>query len=371
MESVHRLACVVALLSLAACGGTSTEPTTGALTVTLSTTGDALDPDGYTLTVNADERAIDVNGTVTYADLPSGAQSVALGGVAANCVASPTSPQTVTVVAGETATAAFTVTCEALPADMTLVAADRAGNIYTVDEGTGVEMLAFTPMTDDGAGGTEMLGVISSMARVPSTDAWWFGLGGNSVCGVLDGCVYRLDMDSGSPTMGEAVFVGETGTYAVSGLAVDPETGKIYTFESDGSGPLFELDPVTAGTTIIISSVSEGSSGKGTTFSEGLLYVAGDIRLTEIDIAGGTSALVADFTFVGFTFAEASQTIGSMATRPTDGVVFGIVKDGGGRSNTSTTYLVTIDVATAVVTIVGANTNLLDGLAYIPTAWLN
>jgi hypothetical protein len=370
IKPLHRLFWILILPAIA-CGDSSTEPTTGSLTVTVSSTGDDVDADGYTLTVNADVRTVDVNGSVTFTDLGAGAQSVAIGGVADNCVSEPVSTQSVTLVAGGTATAAFSVVCDAIPEEMTLVAGDRDGNIYIVGEDTGLETYSFTPEADDGAGGVTPVGVISSMVHVPSTDAWWFGLGGNSICARGAGCVYSLDRDTNSPTVGNAIFLGLPGVDAVSGLAVDPATGKIYTFGSDTGSRLYELDPVTADTTIILSGLNEGSSGKGTTFSDGLLYVAGGDKLTEIDIGAGTDTLVGTLTFSGFTFAESSQTIGSMATRPSDGTVFAIVKDGGGQNSVVTTYLATIDVSTAVVTKVGANTNFLDGLAYVPTAWLN
>lgn len=99
-----------------------------------------------------------------------------------------------------------------------------------------------------------------------------------------------------------------------------------------------------------------------------MLYVAGGDKLTRIDVAALDDDLVGTFSFSGFpTFASSSQTIGSMATRASDGVVFGILKDGGGQGSTSATFLVRINLETAVVTNVGANTNLLDGLAYVPT----
>lgn len=359
-----------ALLSVA-CSDTATDPlpTTGSLTVSVSTTGDDLDADGYTLTVGTDERSVTVDGSATFADLEAGMVSVTLGDLADNCMATETSPQSVTIVAGETATAAFTVTCDAIP-EVTLVAADRDGNVYTVDAATGVESLLFTPMADDGVGGTEMLGVISSMAHIPATDAWWLGMGGQSVCPTRDACVMVEDTVSGSPTEGLYVVLGEIDPLSgVSGLAVHPSTGKIYTFQSDSGGELYELDPVTVAETVVLSGLSEGGSGKGTTFSnDGLLYVFGEDELTEIDIDAGTDTLIGTWTLTGFpTLLDPTPTIGSLATRVSDGTVFGILKDGGGGRSTTTTYLVTVNLATAEVTNVGVNTNLLDGLAYIPT----
>src|SRR5205085_12128033 len=64
-------------------------PTTGSLTVTTSTSGSDLDPDGYTVTVEgAGSQPIPTNSGgsgVTFSGLAAGSHSVALSGVASNC----------------------------------------------------------------------------------------------------------------------------------------------------------------------------------------------------------------------------------------------------------------------------------------------
>lgn len=360
--------CLTVLLT--GCTDSSTDPgvITGTLTVAATTGGDDIDADGYVVSLGSTEQAVAANGSVTFPDLSAGVVSVTLGGIAGNCSVSGSNPASATIVAGQTTTLTFALTCEAAPEPTTLVAADRVGNIYSVNALTGVESLLFTPETDDGLGGTEPLGVISSMAWIPGTDAWWLGLGGNSVCGT-NGCVYVEDTDAASSTFGQWVELVETGLRAIAGLAVDPESGRIFTFEADASGELYEMDPVTGDTSTVLSGLSEGSSGKGTTFGpDGRLYVFGGSRLTAIDVDTGEVETVGDFTLTGFpTLVDSSPTIGSMTTRETDGVVFAVLKDGGGGGRTTTTYLVTVDLATAEVTNVGATTELLDGLAFIPT----
>ena len=89
-------------------------PPTGDLTVTTTTTGSSLDPDGYTVTVDdATSQSIATNGSVTFIGLSPGPHSVSLSDVAANCTVTSANPVTVTVVAGETATADFTISCAA------------------------------------------------------------------------------------------------------------------------------------------------------------------------------------------------------------------------------------------------------------------
>jgi hypothetical protein len=87
----------------------------GSLTVTTSTTGFNLDPDGYTVTIDGtNSQPIATNGSVSVT-APAGANPVALSGVAANCTVSEANPQAATVPAGGAATTTFTVTCGAPP----------------------------------------------------------------------------------------------------------------------------------------------------------------------------------------------------------------------------------------------------------------
>ncbi|PYP56383.1 MAG: hypothetical protein DMD40_11170, partial [Gemmatimonadetes bacterium] len=58
----------------------------GNLTVSTSTTGSSLDPDGYTVTVDGGSpQAIGINASVSYTNLATGNHAVAITGVAANC----------------------------------------------------------------------------------------------------------------------------------------------------------------------------------------------------------------------------------------------------------------------------------------------
>jgi len=84
----------------------------GSLTVTTSTTGSNLDPDGYTVTVDAGaaSQPIATNGSVTFTG-PAGDHQIALTGVAGNCTVSGANPRTVNVPAGGTATTTFAVSC--------------------------------------------------------------------------------------------------------------------------------------------------------------------------------------------------------------------------------------------------------------------
>jgi hypothetical protein len=117
--------------------------TTGNLTVTASTTGSNLDPDGYTATVDGSaSKAVATNGSVTFTGLAAGSHSVVLSGVATNCTVSGGNTQTVNVPSGGTGTATFSVTCTALAGNLTVSASttgsglDPDGYTATVDGST-------------------------------------------------------------------------------------------------------------------------------------------------------------------------------------------------------------------------------------------
>src|SRR5207249_7423271 len=90
-------------------------PPTGDLTVTNSTTGQDLDPDGYTVTVDGGQsRSLGINTSTTYSGLTATSHTVELTGIAGNCTVSGQNPRTVTVATSGTTTT-FTITCAALP----------------------------------------------------------------------------------------------------------------------------------------------------------------------------------------------------------------------------------------------------------------
>src|SRR5437667_5083230 len=122
---------------------TALPPPTGDLTVTNSTSGQDLDPDGYTVTVDGGQsRSLGVTASTTYT-LTAASHTVELSGIAANCTVSGQNPRTVTVPTGGTTTT-FSITCTALPpptGDLTVTAAtsgqdlDPDGYTVTVDGG--------------------------------------------------------------------------------------------------------------------------------------------------------------------------------------------------------------------------------------------
>src|SRR5438105_2966365 len=119
---------------------TTPPPTTGDLTVTTFTSGPN-PPSGYTVTVDGSQsRSLGLNTSTTYTGLTAANHTVQLNGIPTNCSVSEANPQTVTVPAGSTAQATFTVTCTALTGSLTVTTATSgpnppSGYTVTVDGG--------------------------------------------------------------------------------------------------------------------------------------------------------------------------------------------------------------------------------------------
>jgi Tol biopolymer transport system component len=105
------------------------------LQITTTTTGQNIDPDGYTFAIDGDTpQAIGVNDSETVSVAP-GTRSVALAGLAANCAVAGSNPKSVSVAATGS-TVEFVVTCSStlgtLVVTTTTSGADPDPNGYTV-----------------------------------------------------------------------------------------------------------------------------------------------------------------------------------------------------------------------------------------------
>ena len=112
--------------------------TTGGITVTTTTTGSSL-PNGYSVTVDGGAgQAIGINASVTISGLTPGSHAVVLSGVPANCTVANGTSRTVTVTAGGTGSAAFTIGCAAPPPPNHAPVVSVSGGTVVVGVGYGL-----------------------------------------------------------------------------------------------------------------------------------------------------------------------------------------------------------------------------------------
>jgi len=127
----------------------------GNLTVTTSTTGSTLPPNGYTVAVDGGaSQAITTNGSITFTSLTPTQHTVALSGVAANCTVSGANPQIVTVPSGGATTTTFAVSCTDPPvANFTFSCAGLTCN-FDATSSTAQPSATYSWSWGDGATGT-------------------------------------------------------------------------------------------------------------------------------------------------------------------------------------------------------------------------
>ncbi|MEJ2319193.1 MAG: protein kinase [Gemmatimonadales bacterium] len=95
------------------------KPTTGALRVRTTSSGEDLDPSGYLVTVGEDERSIGSRDSLTFRFIPLGDVTVRLRDLADNCAVVGESTRQATVTGGTSAEVAFDVSCATLrPAEV-------------------------------------------------------------------------------------------------------------------------------------------------------------------------------------------------------------------------------------------------------------
>lgn len=87
-------------------------PEPGAVEVSVATTGDGTDDDGYEITLGDASEGVDVDDSVTFEDVEAGTHEVELTDLADGCEVDGPNPVEVTVESGENAFVEFDVVCE-------------------------------------------------------------------------------------------------------------------------------------------------------------------------------------------------------------------------------------------------------------------
>jgi hypothetical protein len=172
-----RTLAAVALIGVAACGENEPAgplgpegpndpgaPQTGSLALTTNTTGSHLDPDGYHVVIDGQGgTVVGVNATSSLTELSTGGHLIELKGVAGNCSVAGANPITVEIIAGETADASFSVSCQVPPSSIVVtISTSTAGSAFDEDQ-DGYEL------SIDGGGGGHV-GTNDTITLVPVAD---------------------------------------------------------------------------------------------------------------------------------------------------------------------------------------------------------
>ena len=201
-------------------------PLLGDLTVISETSGNDIDPDGYTVTVDGVSQALGVNDAVTFINLPVGDYSVELSGVVANCSVSGDNPRTITVPYGGTSTT-FTVTCVFATGDL---------RINTVTGGSG---------TPDPDGYTVTLDGTTSQSIGNNSTTTFGGLSPGDHTVELTGLADNCDVDGGANPRTVSVPGGNTAVTTFNVNCLQPLISGKIVFESNRTGnfDLWAMDP--------------------------------------------------------------------------------------------------------------------------------
>jgi hypothetical protein len=291
-------------------------PSTGSAQVVITTTGSNVDPDGYSLLLDGvDQGVIGVGATRELTGLPPGSHTVALSGVAANCLVSGESSRIVEVPQGGSAQAAFAVTCSAPgPTTATL-------EIVTSTTGTGTDPDGFSVLLDGADQGAIAVSATRSLAGLtPSAHAVGLsGLAANCevsganprnttlVAGQTVQIVFAVTCTTAGPTTGTLQVAATT-----TGSAQDADG---YQFSIDGGTPR----PIGTNQVVTLANVSaaqhtvrllglapncsvtgENPLGvavgagetEGVTFTVTCAAIAGSLRVTIGGLPDGASAAV-------------------------------------------------------------------------------
>jgi hypothetical protein len=241
---------------------------TGNLTVSTSTTGSSLDPDGYTVTVDGGSpQAIGINGSVSYTNLTAANHTVVISGVAANCTVSGGTSRTVSVPSGGTATTTFTVTCSTPPGNLT---------VSTSTTGSSLDPDGYTVTVDGGS--AQAIGINGSVSYTNLTAANHTV----AITGVAANCTV-----SGGTSRTVSVPSGGTATTTFTVTCTTPPGNVTVSASTTGSG----LDP--DGYTVTLAGQSKPLAINGSVSFTGLAPGSYTAVLSGVaancTVSGGTS----------------------------------------------------------------------------------
>jgi hypothetical protein len=330
MFSVVRLRLTSFLLLAAplvglACGGDGgVDVVLPSLRITTLTTGVQLDPDGYTVSVDAGvAQPVPVDGSVVVDRLSEGAHSIHLTGLATNCTVAGDNPRSVSVAPGTTAAADFAITCAVVTGTV---------QVATVTTGSGTDPDGFALLLDGLDGGTIGASATTTQAGI-SPGLHTVGLTGLAAnCQVLGENPREVTVPPGGMAQVE---------FAVTCIAPGPTTGTVEVVTTVGGGGTdpdgfsllldgIDRGPITVNATVSLAGVVPGPHSIALTGLAANCRISGE-NPRGVNVGAGVRVQVA----FGVTCTAPGPTTGTLrittvTTGPepdTDGYLFSV--DGG------------------------------------------
>lgn len=274
------------------------EPETGSIRVSVSTVGQDVDDDGYTVSVDGGS-ALQVDasaGVLVINNVDPGSRSVLLGDVAANCTVGQTNPLAVTVVAGDTAEAAFTVNCTGLGGDV-LVRTITTGDSLDAD---GYLVRLGTDSASIGANDSVTFSGVDEGDQVVTLE----GLAAN--------CVAAADSQSVSVTAGALA----TAEFQIACAAPVTDSGTVIVTTTT-TGDSLDVD----GYTVTIGSVVEPIGINDTLSLTGIPAGTSTVTLSGLAANCTAAADTASITLAGNDSATADFSVTCQLPQQTSGTV--------------------------------------------------
>src|SRR5207244_1163286 len=267
-----------------ACGEGPLVPTSGAIRIVLTTIGADPDADGYAVTLDgAAPRTVGVNGTLVLRDLGTGAHSVTLAGLAANCTAGGENPRAVTVRAGDTLQVAFAVVCVAVTGTIEIKAAtsgaalDPDGYTVQVDGGASRALAVSGTIRFEGLGaGSHTVTMTGAAANCPIAPDNPRTVNVTTGAGPRDTARTKFEVTCGAATGSIQV------TTATSGIDLDPNG---YAMQIDGGS----LRLLLGAGTVTIDGLAGGDHSVVLSGAAGNCTVGGDNPRVLHVITGGAA----------------------------------------------------------------------------------
>ena len=229
-------------LALACSGDNLTDPGTGSIQIEIVTSGAVVDPDGYTLEVDAAPAlAVGVTASLQSPNLTRGNHTVRLSGVAPNCTVSGDNPRTVAVAQSQTVEVRFSIECTAVSGTLEITTSTTGGDLdpdgYSVQVDQGPAQLIATN------GSITVADLAPGMRLV-------------EVFGIAPNC--RID---GSSLRLVAIAAGETTRAVLSINCSPPDRSRIafYSIREGGGADIYLMSPDGSGVVNLTKSVGEGA----------------------------------------------------------------------------------------------------------------